>query len=193
MSFTIPADAKSNNEHVISRGTGDTPRSFGLCRESDDVPVTEVVDRFGAESGRALDHWIARVNKFLRGDEPGAMVAADLLNIPFLQLRMRGNTEKILVNLYTTTQGELQEEEFVQMLLNLPLEGKITGILHTHYDGLSDKTAADEEKVLYDRQEFQDRLLGLTFNVFSYSFFQTNSKAASNISSQRRFTKKTCV
>lgn len=95
-----------------------------------------------------------------------------------LMLRMGGNTGEILVNLYTTTQGELQEEEFVQMLLNLPLEGKITGILHTHYDGLSDKTAADEEKVLYGRREFQDRLLGLTFNVSPYSFFQTNSKAA---------------
>ena len=96
----------------------------------------------------------------------------------YLMLREGGNTKEILVNLYTSSQGKLDAEEFTAMILSLPLDGKVTGILHTVYDGIGDVTGCDEEYILYGKRNFTDRLLGLDFEISPYSFFQTNSQGA---------------
>ena len=95
-----------------------------------------------------------------------------------LLLRRGDTTGEILVNLVTTTQEEHDLSPLVQELLALPLEGKIVGILHILNDSLSDVVRSDETRVLYGQDHFYEKLLGLTFKITPFSFFQPNSRAA---------------
>ncbi|MBR0104865.1 MAG: 23S rRNA (uracil(1939)-C(5))-methyltransferase RlmD [Firmicutes bacterium] len=87
-------------------------------------------------------------------------------------------TGEILVNLVTSSQSSLAEDEFVNALLGLELAGKITGILHTVNDNIADVVAADEMRILYGKDFFTEKIMGLEFKVTPFSFFQTNSKGA---------------
>ncbi len=99
-----------------------------------------------------------------------------------LVLRRSGKTGDILVNLVTTTQGALDEEEFVCMLNNLAAEGrvdgKIVGILHTLNDSLADTVHSDETRLLYGQDWFHEYLFNLRFKISPFSFFQTNTLGA---------------
>ena len=86
--------------------------------------------------------------------------------------------EEILVNLVTTTQEEYDLSELTEQLLQLPLEGKIVGILHILNDSLSDVVKSDETRVLYGQDFFYEKLLGLQFKITPFSFFQPNTKGA---------------
>ena len=95
-----------------------------------------------------------------------------------LLLRRGDTTGEILVNLVTTTQEEYDLTPLVEELLALELEGKIVGILHILNDSLSDVVKSDETRILYGRDFFYEKLLGLEFKITPFSFFQPNSKGA---------------
>ena len=95
-----------------------------------------------------------------------------------LLLRRGDTTGEILVNLVTTTQEEHDLTELKEQLLELPLEGKIVGILHILNDSLSDVVKSDETRILYGQDFFYETLLGLRFKISTFSFFQPNSLAA---------------
>lgn len=95
-----------------------------------------------------------------------------------LLLRRGDTTGEILVNLVTTTQEEHDLSELTEQLLQLPLEGKIVGILHILNDSLSDVVKSDETWVLYGQDFFYEKLLGLQFKITPFSFFQPNTKGA---------------
>jgi len=115
-----------------------------------------------------------------------------------LVVRRAKATGEILVALVTTTQwpaetADTQEsggtpqacrreqevlEELRERLMALPLAGKIVGILHVKNDSLADAVHSDETVILYGRDYFYEELLGLTFRVSLFSFFQTNSLGA---------------
>lgn len=95
-----------------------------------------------------------------------------------LMVRKAMATGEILIALVTTTQMDLDLTEYVEGLKALPLEGTIAGILHTLNDTLADTIQSDETRVLYGRDFFEEKLLGLTFQVTEFSFFQTNSHSA---------------
>lgn len=67
---------------------------------------------------------------------------------------------------------------FAEMLLGLPLDGKIVGILHMRNDSVADVVKSDETRMLYGRDYFYEELLGLRFRITAFSFFQTNSLGA---------------
>ena len=95
-----------------------------------------------------------------------------------LVVRQAACSKDILVNLVTTTQGEVYLDELQEKLLALPLEGKIVGILHTSNDSLSDAVIPEKVLVLYGQDYIYEEILGLKFKISPFSFFQTNSKGA---------------
>ncbi|WP_277407336.1 23S rRNA (uracil(1939)-C(5))-methyltransferase RlmD [Lacrimispora xylanisolvens] len=95
-----------------------------------------------------------------------------------LLVRRAVKTGEILVDLVTTTQEELDLKPFADALLNLKLNGKIVGILHTLNDSLADVVKSDRTDILYGQDYFYEELLGLKFKISPFSFFQTNSLGA---------------
>ena len=111
-----------------------------------------------------------------------------------LLVRRAVKTGEILVDLVTSTQLEWilegaepntdagKEEALLEgwahLLEELPLEGKLTGILHTQNDSLADVVQSDRTDVLYGQDYFYEELLGLRFKITPFSFFQTNSLGA---------------
>lgn len=95
-----------------------------------------------------------------------------------LLVRKAEKTGEILVDLVTTSQLACDLDEFSQMLQSLELDGTIVGILHTANDAVADVIRNDGTDILYGRDYFYEKTLGLTFKITPFSFFQTNSAGA---------------
>ena len=98
-----------------------------------------------------------------------------------LVVRQGKQTGEILINLVTTSQGTLDHEAFKTRLLNLPLSGEIHGILHTINDSVADVVKSDRTDILYGSDCIHDRILGLDFEISTFSFFQTNTLGAEKL------------
>jgi 23S rRNA (uracil-5-)-methyltransferase RumA len=94
-----------------------------------------------------------------------------------LVLRRGERTGELLINLVTTDEEALNEEEFCTFLLNLNTTDRIVGILHTIYCGRADTIGCDRVKTLHGRDYYQEHMMGLDFDVNAFSFFQTNISA----------------
>ena len=100
-----------------------------------------------------------------------------------LLVRRAQKTGEMLVCLVTTTQMEKEAEEALlagwrDCLLALPLEGRLAGILHTKNDSVADAVKDEGTEVLSGSPVIHEELLGLTFEITPFSFFQTNSLGA---------------
>ncbi len=101
-----------------------------------------------------------------------------------LLVRRSIRKKEISVNLVTTSKevdrkgNALDLSDFKDQLLGLDLKGEIVGITHIYNDSLSDAVLCDRMEILYGRDYIQESILGLTFNISTFSFFQTNSLGA---------------
>lgn len=97
-----------------------------------------------------------------------------------LVLRRSAKSGKLIVNLVATTQNvsALALSEYKDGLLALPLDGEIAGILYTKNDGLADAVISDGVEILYGQDYVEETVLGLSFNITPFSFFQTNTLSA---------------
>ena len=100
-----------------------------------------------------------------------------------LVIRKGERRGELLVNLVTSSQGNFDEGAFLEMLLNLTsqLQGTLVGILRTINDNVADTVASEETRILFGRDYYGEELMGLTFEVGAFSFFQTNVVAAENL------------
>ncbi|MBQ9134739.1 MAG: class I SAM-dependent RNA methyltransferase [Lachnospiraceae bacterium] len=107
-----------------------------------------------------------------------------------LLVRKAVKTGEILVALVTTSQNPQAVEGlihgFCETLKALPLQGKLTGVLHIINDSVADVIQSDETRILYGQDFFYEELLGLKFRVSTFSFFQTNSLGAEVLYSTAR-------
>ncbi len=90
-------------------------------------------------------------------------------------------TDEIVVGLVTTSELMADVNEYKDVLLGLDLTSEIKGIYHIVNDGVADVVKADELHTLYGQDYFYDKLLGLTFKISIFSFFQTNSTGAEKL------------
>lgn len=98
-----------------------------------------------------------------------------------LLVRNAAKTGEILVCLVTTSQQQMDLSDYRDCLLQKEYSGRIAGILHFVNDGLSDMVRADEIQILYGKDYLYEELLGLTFQISPFSFFQTNSRGAERL------------
>ncbi|KAB3527129.1 23S rRNA (uracil(1939)-C(5))-methyltransferase RlmD [Alkaliphilus serpentinus] len=148
---------------------------------------------------RGKHHDVVTVDQCLIMDEDYRMILKTILSyfkkkkIP--QYRTRGHegylrhlvirkasyTGEILVNLVTTTQLQLDLSDLVMSLQSLSIKGQIVGILHTLNDNIADTVQSDETRILFGRDYINEKLLGLSFKISAFSFFQTNTLAAEKL------------
>ncbi len=99
----------------------------------------------------------------------------------YLVVRKCAKTEDILINLVTSSQGTLNETEFINMLNSLKLSGTIRCIAHSITNSIADVVKAEQFKILYGEDKIEEEILGLKFNISAFSFFQTNSLGAEKL------------
>ena len=106
-----------------------------------------------------------------------------------LLIRRGIKTGEIIVDLITSSdwngcpeaEKKLEEQMLLELkneLLSLQLHGEIVGILHTVNDSLSDVVQSDRTDTLFGRDYIVEKILGLSFKISVFSFFQTNSLGA---------------
>ncbi len=96
----------------------------------------------------------------------------------YLLLRRSETTGEILLVLASSSQMQYDFGPFVNMLLDIPLEGSFAGIMHAVCDRYADALLPDELVLLHGRDYFYEELSGLMFKVTAFSFFQTNTLGA---------------
>ena len=94
-----------------------------------------------------------------------------------LVIRKGKFTGELFVNLVTTDES-FDLSEWVNLILTLPLDGKIAGAANTINLSPADAIRADKFILLCGRDYFYEKLLGLRFKISPFSFFQTNSAGA---------------
>ena len=95
-----------------------------------------------------------------------------------LLVRKAKKTGEILVALVTTGSETPDLSAWVQSLRGLCLQGTLVGVLHTQNNAVGDVIRNDHTTVLYGKDFFTEHLLGLSFTISPFSFFQTNSSGA---------------
>lgn len=95
-----------------------------------------------------------------------------------LLLRRAVKTKEMTISIVTTSQQQFDFSPLCRRLLELPLKGKIVGILHIINDSLADVVQSDSSMILYGKDWFYEELLGMKFKISTFSFFQTNSLGA---------------
>ncbi len=72
-------------------------------------------------------------------------------------------------------------EAYRERILGLGLNSRIVGILHTFCDSVADDVIPDRTEILYGRDYYRETVLGLSFRVSAFSFFQTSVPAAERL------------
>lgn len=97
-----------------------------------------------------------------------------------LGIRKGINTNEIMILLATSLDKGYENdiEEWKDMILQSDLSGKIVSILNIMTDSKANVVKADDKKLLYGNDYFNEKIYNLSFKISPFSFFQTNTKGA---------------
>ncbi len=187
---------RNKMEYTFGDEYKDGPLSLGMHKRGafyDIVPVTgcRIAD---ADFGKILE---ATRDFFAKRGIPHFHRMRHDGYLRHLLVRKAAYTGEILIDLVTTgAQGLLDHagadrteadcssyeqkliSKWCETMTSLPLEGQITGILHTTNDTVADVVKDEGTEILYGKDSFEETCLGLSFTITPFSFFQTNSLGA---------------
>jgi 23S rRNA (uracil-5-)-methyltransferase RumA len=98
-----------------------------------------------------------------------------------LVIRKGVYTGQLLINLVTSSQGDVDGDALCGMLRALPLESRIVGVLHSVNDNPADFVRGETVRLLCGRDRYSEEIMGLSFGVSAFSFFQTNVEAVERL------------
>ena len=176
---------KNKMEFTFGNEQKDSPLTLGMHMTNRSNSIVFVEDcRIVDEDYRQILK--ATISYFRKHNLPFYHIMRREGYLRHLVLRKGKNTGDILVNLVTTTQLDFDLKEYCSLLLDLSLDGRITGILHTENDSFSDAVIPGKINRLYGTELFEDKVLGMNFKISPFSFFQTNTKGAEVLYSKVR-------
>jgi len=147
-----------------------------------------IVDNLDKDSGLFDKKWednLCQIRKFCEQTKLPAW------NIPqkkgfFRNLNVRKSykDDKLLIELVTSSDGikEFNVNNFTKTILELH-ENRIEGIIHTINDDISDRINYKnvESYIIFGTNKITEKLLGLDFEIYMSSFFQTNPLCAQKL------------
>lgn len=190
--ITVPSPKTENYRNKMEYSFGDAfkdgPLTLGLHRRGSrfDVVTTDecllVHEDCNRILKRALDFFSKEgIDHYRKMDGMGVL--------RHLVLRRSDASGEVLVTLVTTSNEKVTEKllsDFVTAICETPLEGNITGILHTRNDSVADVVKDEGTALLYGKDYITEEILGLKFKITPFSFFQTNSKGAEKLYEKAR-------
>lgn len=94
-----------------------------------------------------------------------------------LVVRKAHHTGQIMIILVTSSDDSFDDMRlrlFMHMLLDLDLDGRIFSIYHVLNDSLADAVIPEKIKLIYGKEYITEEMLGLSFKISPFSFFQPN-------------------
>ena len=91
-------------------------------------------------------------------------------------LILRDGKEELIICLVTSSQENIDLNNFKNEILNLDLNKKVGGIIHVVSDSLSDAIDPKKIDIIYGNDYIYEELFGLKFKINLFSFFQTNTE-----------------
>nr|WP_276536481.1 hypothetical protein [Tissierella carlieri] len=167
-------------EYTFGDEHRDGPLSLGLHKkgrlyEVVSVGKCNIVDRdFAIILGEVI-------NYFRNTDIPCYNKKIHVGVLSHFVIRKALSTGEILLNLVTSSQGEVPLDELIERLKKLELDGEIKGFIHTINDNVADAIKVDRSDLVYGRDYIIEEILGLKFKISPFSFFQTNTFGAEKL------------
>lgn len=94
-----------------------------------------------------------------------------------LIVRKAMHTGELMVVLVTTSDqafDEIKKDLFAQALLKADTKGDIVSIYHVTNDSLADAVIPEKVELLYGKNNIEEEMMGLSFKISPFSFFQPN-------------------
>lgn len=100
-----------------------------------------------------------------------------------LVVRAGLQTKELMINLVTTSEApeRLELNALLRGLLRLDLDYELVSVWHTTNDSPADAVIPEKTELIYGREYLVETMLGLTFHVGPFSFFQPNVMGAENL------------